>query len=358
MDINVRSVLSSTASKTSDDSVDVPSTVSSVPDLIQVDLRFVSPSPVVVANFISSVNKGSLAEYLSSAHVLLETCMSRSMQCVRSINICSPAYYHVYNQLTSPGSYNTFLDPDPKPLKDEYILRSDGKYGRLEYMCDYFKYCLLGDDENDNEKDEEKELRKLEGEILSRYENKLSLKYKSKAVENDEHPESIYELAVDVKIDTKLGDRDRYGFLVSNVSKVVSWKLMRELKIMNDINSRRAMRNADLSSRDACIAYFMRYYLSLKDKLELIAKTKFKGEDILISKEFKIPLPEKDDMRLENRWVKENGGSWKPYYAKPCYANDACKINEDMKMVRERMGNYLMFRNVSAEVTARISSDN
>ncbi|CUT17964.1 MULTISPECIES: hypothetical protein [Candidatus Ichthyocystis] len=41
----------------------------------------------------------------------------------------------------------------------------------------------------------------------------------------------------------------------------------------------------------------MKYYLSLISKLELVDRTKFKDTDELITKEFNLPAPRKEDLK-------------------------------------------------------------
>ncbi|WP_176696477.1 hypothetical protein, partial [Candidatus Ichthyocystis sparus] len=83
------------------------------------------------------------------------------------------------------------------------------------------------------------------------------------------------------------------------------------------------------------------YYLSLRSKLELVARAKFKGGDKLIIDGFRLPIPKKEELKSYEVYLSPPYSRSCPYYARPYYANSGFQICGDMKQVRERMENYL-----------------
>ncbi|CUT17966.1 MULTISPECIES: hypothetical protein [Candidatus Ichthyocystis] len=348
---------------------------SSISNLLQIDCSFISPPSEIISNIVSSINNGNKSEYLTAASTLLELCMSRSLMYLRSIKI----KYPVCTNLDYRSPECSFGDPNPR--SDSYI-KNNEQYGTLQYMCDYIKYCMLGNDETIEEKHEEDKF--LESEVrflLEKRDQMISevkiLSKSNKPVPNHQNKEMAsiseltasieHELTADIEVETAAGCNGNYKTLATGIIKAIErrlvsksafvtipkdnsllehtdteiiWRLADRFKFSNLIKERKLLRNADINARDNCIAHFMKYYLSLRSKLELVARTKFKDADELIIKEFNLPLPGKKDLKSYEVYRYHPFSRYCPYYARPYYANLGNKICADMDVVKARMKNY------------------
>ncbi|WP_092486855.1 hypothetical protein [Candidatus Ichthyocystis hellenicum] len=350
----------------------VPRTVSfsSISNLMQIDCSFVDVDSDTVSNLIHSIRGRDIHQYRSAMHIFLEGCMSKSLQCLRLLKV-EPAYFKI------------------SPSKDEYIVRDGGEYGRLQYMCDYFKYFMLG-----NEAEVTASVSEDEGivdfckesdcaERMKVVNRKLSMNQRLSFRDNGvlrvlqsyvtEIDTVSYGPTVDV---TTVGTDSRilytrrgysYGLLLKELmgsetitnreltdatllSKIAGVELSEESadfydsdfvesqlllrdkfeqtasskKLIRSDSAIRGMKllsNANLETKDMYIRCFMKYYLSLRDKFEHIAKFRFKDKAALIAEEFELPLPE----------LAQKEGS----------SDYECAVDDDMKIVKDRMRNYL-----------------
>ncbi|WP_141663747.1 hypothetical protein, partial [Candidatus Ichthyocystis sparus] len=122
-DIGCLSISATNDGDTSLSSTDLP-----MSDLLQIDCRFINPSTTTISNLVSSINSNDASGYLSTAHVLLEECMSKSFMYIRSIKIHPPLCCSNFSHRDPEYGYG-----DPVPQRDTYI-KNDGKYGLLQYM--------------------------------------------------------------------------------------------------------------------------------------------------------------------------------------------------------------------------------
>ncbi|CUT17945.1 putative coiled coil protein [Candidatus Ichthyocystis hellenicum] len=100
-------------------------------EFMQIDCSFVDVDGRTIHNLLSGIRSRNLSQYGSAMHVFLESCMEKSLQYLRLFKV---------EPLTSIEK----IDFDPRPDRDDYIIHKNGEYGPLEYMCDYFKYYMLG----------------------------------------------------------------------------------------------------------------------------------------------------------------------------------------------------------------------
>ncbi|WP_092490567.1 hypothetical protein [Candidatus Ichthyocystis hellenicum] len=116
-----------------DSSINSPesSPSSKVSELVQIDCSFVDVNPIVISEIISSIHSKNSSQYKSAMNFLLESCMSKSLEYLSLLKV---------EPLTSSEKINF----DPNPDRDEYIIKNKNEYGRLQYMCDYFKYYMTG----------------------------------------------------------------------------------------------------------------------------------------------------------------------------------------------------------------------
>ncbi|CUT17965.1 MULTISPECIES: hypothetical protein [Candidatus Ichthyocystis] len=349
---------------------------SSVSDLLQINCSFINPSSAIIYDIVSSINNGNKSEYLIAASALLESCMSTSLMYLRSIKIHPPVSTNL--SYRSPEC----IYGDPRPRSDSYI-KNDDQYGTLQYMCDYVKYCMLGNDETIEEKHEEEKFLESEARfLLGERDQMISevrflLGKRNTIIPNHQNKDiaSISELTAsiepeltsDIKFETAAGCNSSYRTLAIGIRKAIErraisrsafitipkdkssiehtdtgiiWRLADRFNHSNLIKERKLLRNAGINARDNCIAHFMKYYLSLRRKLELVARTKFKDTDELITKEFKLPVPGKEDLKSSEVLRSHPFSRSCPYYARPYYANFEDKICDDMNIVKKRMNNY------------------
>ncbi|CUT17967.1 MULTISPECIES: hypothetical protein [Candidatus Ichthyocystis] len=347
---------------------------SSVSGLLQIDCSFIKPPSVIISSIVSSINNGSKSEYLNAAGVLLESCISRSLMYLRSIKIQSPICTNL-NYMNPECSFE-----DPTPEDDTYI-KNNGKYDNLQYMCDYIKYCMLGNDETIEEKNEEEKLMESEVKFLLKKRNKMMSEIKillksNRMIPNNKNKEtaSISELTTNMEVGQNTQCHGNYTALVTGIRKAIErrlvskstfvtmtkdksspdevnvdlfigtevrWGLIDRFKFSNLIKERKLLRNTDINARDNCIVYFMKYYLSLRSKLELVARTKFKDTNELIINELNLPVPDRKALKSYDLYEAHPFSGCCPYYARPYYANSNFKISDDMELVKERMDSYL-----------------
>ncbi|CUT17952.1 hypothetical protein Ark11_1139 [Candidatus Ichthyocystis hellenicum] len=270
--------------------------------LTQIDPDLVDSSSV--ADIIHSIEYNSLSEYLSSMDRFTASFMSRSLQYVRALRFdhhpsgvpTSPnedSYIDYGHHLRSryvrefvvgPSDYNADLHIDGDqvlsgPTDEVYELT----YGRLQYMCDYFKYYVL-----------EGQLECLLCSISStRYEEKCPSLLLLNAIDKEKKNELpvVSEFTAKEVVLSAQGNSD-YNELVISI-KEECLNLIKEkrgsLRVAN-IKSLK-IEYLDNSTRDALIKSLMEYYLSIVDKFESMAELKFKYRDDILAEKIVLPVP-------------------------------------------------------------------
>ncbi|CUT17949.1 MULTISPECIES: hypothetical protein [Candidatus Ichthyocystis] len=102
-----------------------------ISNLMQIDCSFADIDASLAFTIISSISNRNESQYKHAMHIFLENCMHKSLQYLRLFKV---------DPLTSSEK----IDLDPSPNEDAYIINNKGEYDRLQYMCDYCKYFMLG----------------------------------------------------------------------------------------------------------------------------------------------------------------------------------------------------------------------
>ncbi|WP_176696483.1 hypothetical protein, partial [Candidatus Ichthyocystis sparus] len=99
------------------------------PGITNVDPELVSHGDV--ADIILSLENKDVSKYLAAMNSFTAKFMCKSLQYIRALKVDLHNYDDSY--LINPNT-------------DEYIAQSRGIYTKLHYICDYFKYYVLGND--------------------------------------------------------------------------------------------------------------------------------------------------------------------------------------------------------------------
>ncbi|WP_092486858.1 hypothetical protein [Candidatus Ichthyocystis hellenicum] len=291
-----------------------------------------------IADLTRSVNDNDVSKYLSAMDDFTSKFMSKSLQYVCSLKI---------------EPYCGHMIKDPYPEKDGYIVESNNEYGRLQYMCDYFKYYILEcqfeflaticenleckfelmelKSEGVESKDTESEDSEYEGsnyglvnikEVKKEVMSLLDVFDKNTGKEEFKLPSEfdveevklpIKQLKVEIpkcreKKDAECSssgydkirnivfpnfDEDEYGDLVSSISRYCLPLISDRRSIRSKaISSKRVrIRHVDLLNRDMLIKYLIEIYLFFIDKFKLMAYLVFKDNRDLLTEKFVLPVP-------------------------------------------------------------------
>ncbi|WP_092343493.1 hypothetical protein [Candidatus Ichthyocystis sparus] len=222
-------------------------------------IKWVDPGlvdPGSIADIVCSLDNKDVRKYLSAMSIFTAKFMHKSLKYTRALKIALPNYTDTYLNDTRA---------------DGYIANNNGNYGRLQYMCDHFKYYVL-----------RSQLDPLAYEEMT---VKASISPLLKTI-NDE--EKNFELNVGTKLRAEKVvslvnyEHDEYNLLIKSIEKEYL-NLSKTRKIIIDgINHNKTkiwslIRPLDLSCRDHLIECLMKYYLSITDRLESIANLEFKN---------------------------------------------------------------------------------
>ncbi|CUT17953.1 MULTISPECIES: hypothetical protein [Candidatus Ichthyocystis] len=369
-------------SRTSD-SCKSPRSVSlnSVSNLMQIDCSFVDVDSSVISNILSSIHAKDAILYKSTVHIFLEECMSKSLKYLRMLKV---------EPLTSKEK----IDLDPTPEKDGYIVSSTGKYERLQYMCDYFKYYVLGNDAEVADSLEENVSSCIEEkDCAERIELINKLLYRDERVCPNRDHVSLYGPEVDVPI---MGTDKRILYARNGYSRRLTLKRLMESNdsgsprpltdasliskftpvvlpkkpIKNDSNIKKmkASNNILIANSTSYAADFMDHHFSLMDKfketdeakkiirmnakikeMELARSADLKARDSLINHfmEYYLSLRDKFEriarvaFREKATIIADEFELPIPIAQREVQASSSCKTDKDMEVVRTRMVSYL-----------------
>ncbi|CUT17956.1 MULTISPECIES: hypothetical protein [Candidatus Ichthyocystis] len=264
--------------------------------MTQIDPELVDSASV--ADIAHSIENSDLSKYLSSIDKFTAKFMSKSLQYVRAFRFdphssgigSSPAEdsYINYGQHLRSRYVREFVVNSDDYNADIHVVRNnmlseanDGvyeQYGRLQYMCDYFKYYIL---ESQFEclpysKDRyEEKFPPLLSAIDKKMKNTIQVntEFSAKKVAISVQSNSDYEnLVMSIKNEC-LG-------LVKEKGTLLQIANIKSLKI----------RYLDNSTRDKIIKSLMEYYLLITDRFESMADLKFKYREALAEK-IVLPVP-------------------------------------------------------------------
>ncbi|CUT18376.1 putative coiled coil domain protein (partial), partial [Candidatus Ichthyocystis hellenicum] len=235
------------------------------PGITNVDPELVSHRDV--ADIILSLENKDVSKYLAAMNSFTAKFMCKSLQYIRALKVD----LHDYND-----SY--LINPNT----DEYIVQSRGIYTKLQYICDYFKYYVLGSQLEFFAYYEEVNVEEKTLHLLTSIDDKkvkLELQTEIKAEE------------VSVAID------DEYEMLIESVKKECLDLKENRKKLIAEINEhktkiRSLLKPLDLSIRDELIKCLMEYYLSIVDKFESMAEEEFKNISRPINERLVLPIPQ------------------------------------------------------------------
>lgn len=358
---------------TAKDISDVKDVSWNIPDLNdlkhlrQVDFSLIGWDERLASDIGDSIRTNDVSKYLSSVNVFMGRCMRESLLYVRSIAL---------------GPYCGIDNPDPLPHKDRYIFLDNGElhdqhisyyntyhtkedeeecekveYGRLQYMCDYFKYYVVSSyAENERISIEDEILKSGEeislltdlpnpvgimvtpGGVASLVQEKISgqtaegeevnakgekagiggnvsassnlvVRLTSEgAVVQEEAEGQVSRNDHDICSGSESASGvDEYSSLMLAIerecSQLVSTK---ELIKENSILTKKiGSRNTNTFTRDMLIKSFMEYCLSIQDQFKDIADVKFRGKSDLIDEEFSLPIPKEISELIQDNIIGE-----------------------------------------------------
>ncbi|CUT17957.1 MULTISPECIES: hypothetical protein [Candidatus Ichthyocystis] len=266
--------------------------------ITQIDPMLVDSASV--ADIVHSIENNSLSGYIASMDNFTAKFMSKSLQYVRAFRFepnpigvgplpSADAYIghgrnwrsrHAHEFVLGPSNHNANIRMDlpntPSESTDDIDINI--LYGRLQYMCDYFKYYVLEDQfeclpyVTKREKKSPSLLSNIDKEI----ENKqpISVKFPSEEVSLAIQDGSDYE-----KFITSI--RKECCDLIIRKEPAIEAKNIKSLKISY----------LDNSTKDTLIKSLMEYYLLITEKFESMADLKFKYGDKHLDGRIVLPVP-------------------------------------------------------------------
>ncbi|WP_092343477.1 hypothetical protein [Candidatus Ichthyocystis sparus] len=265
--------------------------------IMQIDPELVDSASI--ADIVHSIESNNLSKYLSSMDNFTAKFMSKSLQYVRAFRFephynCmgpSPAEdsYIDYGEHMRSRYVHEFVEGPSDYNADEQILSYDilsettddinKLYGRLQYMCDYFKYYVL-----------ESQFECLPH--ITKYQEKSSLLLKTIEKEKKSKQHISIEFPLEVVCLPVQKDRDEYKNLITSI-KNECLDLMRTRGTSTHVKNIKLLkvRYLDNSTRDALIKSLMEYYLLIIDKFESMADLNFKYRDEHLAEKVILPVP-------------------------------------------------------------------
>ncbi|CUT17946.1 putative coiled coil protein [Candidatus Ichthyocystis hellenicum] len=359
---------------------------SGISGFMQIDCSFVDVDSNIISNLIYSIHSRNLPLYMSSVHLFLESCMNKSLRYLRLFKV-------------EPLTSSEKIDFDPGPDRDEYIVRNAEEYGSLQYMCDYFKYYILGNctevvspmDEFDVNCIKENDCVKIINTIKNKTDVRKCCQLTAKYGPSVEVPSIgtdyriLYtrnghslKLSIEKLIQNEVTDSNKKIVNKNFVLKYISpesGKILTNNRIARKIKS---STNNYVSTNDWYASSFIKYHLFINNKFEEISNAKnpiindstnmksiienkeelrnydLKIRDILIRSFMRYYLSIKGKFKYicKSRFKGESEIITKEFelpvpeeYSlaaqKTLSDNHRCKINANMEVVRKRMSNYL-----------------
>ncbi|CUT17954.1 MULTISPECIES: hypothetical protein [Candidatus Ichthyocystis] len=275
-------------------------------DITQIDPELVDSDSI--ADIVLSLENNNLSKYLSSIDSFTARFMSKSLRYVRALRFEPhypvmhwPAMYTTPNEdgyidygrnirsryvdelVTGPSDYNADYGHDItgsnrliyEPTDDIRKL-----YGRLQYMCDYFKYyilegqfdCLLCNIDYDEK----------HSPLLDKVNEKI----------NNDSPIGVEFEVEEVALPAQANTG--YEKLVVSIRNECLELMKEKRKLIHDqVTNLKLLkiRYLDNSTRDMLIMYLMEYYLLITDKFESMAESNFKYRDEILSEKIILPIP-------------------------------------------------------------------
>ncbi|CUT17948.1 putative coiled coil protein [Candidatus Ichthyocystis hellenicum] len=266
------------------------------PGITNVDPELVSHGDV--ADIILSLENKDVSKYLAAMNSFTAKFMCKSLQYIRALKVDLHNYDDSY--LINPNT-------------DEYIAQSRGIYTKLHYICDYFKYYVLGSHLEFFAYDDVNVEEKISPLLTSIDTKKVKLELQT----------GIKAEEVSVAID------DEYEILIESVRKECLDLKENRKKLITEINDhktkiRSLIRPLDLSIRDELIKCLMEYYLSIVDKFESMAEEEFKNISRPINERLVLPVPQAI-AEVAHREI-HTGQTLYNYYVR-CRSNFFCEGN-------------------------------
>ncbi|CUT17944.1 hypothetical protein Ark11_1131 [Candidatus Ichthyocystis hellenicum] len=252
-------------------SFDLISGINISSSITRIDPELVDPG--AIADIIFSLENKNVSGYLAALSNFTARFMCKSLKYVRAFKVDIIDYNTIY--LISRN-----IDDDPD--MDEYIVQSNGRYTRLQYMCDYFKYHVL-----------KSQLETLAYEEINNKEETLPLlsTIDSELTKYEPQVETTAE-----KISSVSVVDDEYDLLIRSVKRECLYLTETRKKLISDINANKnkiisLLRPLDCSTRDELIKCLMEYYLLVIDKFEFMANLEFKNISRPLNKRLVLPVP-------------------------------------------------------------------
>ncbi|CUT17959.1 MULTISPECIES: hypothetical protein [Candidatus Ichthyocystis] len=270
--------------------------ISILSSAVQIDPELVDS--VSIADIICSIEENNLSNYLSSMDNFTAKFMSKSLQYVRAfrfdpypngIGPLPPGDAYIdYGQhlrryvdefVVGPSDYNADEHIDPQGILYESTDEVYGLYGRLQYMCDYFKYYIL-----------ESQFGFLPSGTTKCEETYMPVFSTINEGMKGELPIDIGFVSEEVVPEARC--RSNYDELITSIRNECrvlmkkKWPLVRVKKIKS-----LKISYLDSSARDVLIKSLMEYYLLITDKFESMADLNFKYRDEFLSEKNVLPVP-------------------------------------------------------------------
>ncbi|WP_092486865.1 hypothetical protein [Candidatus Ichthyocystis hellenicum] len=360
----------------------------SISEFMQINCSFVDVDPAVISQLIYSINSKDAYQYKAAMHVFLENCIHKSLKYLSLLKV---------EPLTSSDK----IDFDPSPNRDEYIIRNEGEYEHLQYMCDYFKYCISENpvevvspkdefiinchEESDCAKRVNKIKRKTNPNKCYRLEAKhgptvdapLGTDWRVLYTRNG----YALKLLLEKLMQSKITDDQR---LLTNANLISKFMIAEsEKKIINSSNGMikktKASNNTYIANNNWYSNSFVKYHLLLNDRFEKTTNAKksiiddnvdinniietrkelrnaeLKTRDMCIRSfmRYYLSLKDKFEYIYRSRFKDESGILNKEFelpvpknfsFSKQRVISDShrCKVDRDIEIVRNRMNRYLL----------------
>ncbi|CUT17955.1 MULTISPECIES: hypothetical protein [Candidatus Ichthyocystis] len=263
--------------------------------ITQIDPELVDSDSV--ADIVHSIENSRLSKYLCSMDKFTANFMTKSLQYVRSFRL-DPYYsfstnptgdaYLDYGQhqrssyvrefVVNPSDYNADINVVRNHVLSEPIDEIYEKYGRLQYICDYFKYYILENQFECLPHSKKYEAKSLPILSAIKAETKKDIRVNFEFATEEVVIDNVYESNYDSFIASI--ESESQDFMRKNISSAH----VNNIKLLK-------IRYLDSLNRDTLIKCLMEYYLLIMDKFESMADLKFKYRDDITGEKVVLPVP-------------------------------------------------------------------
>ncbi|CUT17960.1 MULTISPECIES: hypothetical protein [Candidatus Ichthyocystis] len=251
-----------------------------------------------IADIVHSIEDNNLSKYLSSMNDFTAKFMYKSLQYVRALRFYPhhdgigplPAgdAYIDYGQYLRSRYVNEFVAGPSDHNAYEHIAHHSLSeptddirklYGRLQYMCDYFKYYVL-----------ESQFECLPFITKKHEEEYTPLLNAISEERKNEQPINVGFDVEEVSLTAKnISNYEKLIIYVGNECLDIVKRKIPSLRV-KDVKSLK-IEYLESSNRDTLIKSLMEYYLLITDKFESIADLNFEYRDKFLSEKNVLPVP-------------------------------------------------------------------